>query len=278
MKQQGLNPTSLTSFHALLALARRKASGLKARLRRRRPVPPTPSYNADNLMTWHKTLDFLTDPRFTAAYQRGLDSGHKICRAAGSKTDLHIEWRVHVILWAASLATHLEGDFVECGVNTGMYSLALCEYLNINQLDKSLYLFDTFAGIPPEQISEREKELGRLMENDLWYEDCLDIARQNFSPYPRVVLVPGRVPDTLPTVPIGKVCYMSIDMNIVEPERAAIEFFWDKLSPGAPVVLDDYGWAGFVPQKESMDEFAAKRGVKILTLPTGQGLLMKPPG
>jgi hypothetical protein len=57
---------------------------------------------------------------------------------------------------------------------------------------------------------------------------------------------------------------------------AALDFFWDKLSPGAPVVLDDYGWTLHAAQKEAMDVLATDRGVKILELPTGQGVLFKP--
>jgi hypothetical protein len=237
---------------------------------------PQPSYNADYLITWHKSVDFLADPKFQNAYHRGMDSGHTIARAPGSHTDIHIEWRVHVVLWAAWHVAKLPGDFVECGVNTGIYSLAVCDYLNFNQLDKSFYLFDTFAGIPSEQITEREKALGRIIENQEWYGECYETARRNFAPFTRAKLIRGRVPDTLTSAPITKVCYLSIDMNIAEPERAAIEYFWDRLSPGAPVVLDDYGWSGFRPQKEAMDDFAASRGVQILTLPTGQGLLLKP--
>src|SRR5882672_10236380 len=88
------------------------------------------SYLADALAVWHKSVDFLHDPRFVSAYRRGMDSGHHIGRAPGSTEDLHIEWRVHVLLWAAQHASELQGDFVECGVNTGMYSLAICEYLD----------------------------------------------------------------------------------------------------------------------------------------------------
>ena len=55
-------------------------------------------------------------------------------------------------------------------------------------------------------------------------------------------------------------------MNIACPERAAIEFFWDKLSPGAPVVLDDYAWEDYSEQKAALDDFAHTRGVEILTL------------
>jgi O-methyltransferase len=238
---------------------------------------PNPSYLADWLAVWYKNVDFLKDPRFVAAYRHGMASGHHIGRQLGSDDDIHIEWRVHVLLWAASCAAKLEGDFVECGVNTGIFSLAVCEYLDFNRTGKSFYLFDTFCGIPPEQVAEEERKLGRMAENQEMYSECFDIARRNFAPYPNAHLVRGKVPDTLRSVAIRKVCYLSIDMNIVAPEIAAIEFFWDRLSPGAPVILDDYGWSNYRLQKEAMDRFAESKGVAILNLPTGQGLLLKPP-
>ena len=237
-----------------------------------------PNYTADCLAVWHKNVDFLKEDRFVEAYRRGMDSGHRIAREAGSKKDIHIEWRVHVICWAASHAAKLPGDFVECGVNTGIFSLAAAYYVDFNRLQKSFYLFDTFAGIPEEQITEEERAWGRHLDNAANYDECFEVAKQNFSIYPRAQLVRGRVPETLTTVEIPRVCYLSLDMNIAAPEIAALEFFWDKLTPGAPVILDDYGWAPYKTQKDVMDQFAARHGVHILTLPTGQGLLLKPPG
>jgi hypothetical protein len=98
---------------------------------------------------WHKDVGFQKDPRFVAASRRGMASGHHISREPGSDDDIHIEWRAHVVLWAATHAARLEGEFVECGVNTGIYSLAICEYIDFNRTGKSFYLFDTFAGFPP---------------------------------------------------------------------------------------------------------------------------------
>jgi O-methyltransferase len=163
-------------------------------------------------------------------------------------------------------------------VNTGIFSLAAAYYVDFNRLNKSFYLFDTFAGIPEDQINQDEKALGRLLDNAAMYDECFEVAKRNFSIYPKAQLIRGRVPETLSSVTIPEVCYLSLDMNIVAPEIAAMEFFWDKLTPGAPVILDDYGWAPYKPQKDAMDAFAAKKGVHILTLPTGQGLLLKPPG
>jgi hypothetical protein len=238
---------------------------------------PRAGYDADSLVVYDKAVSFLADPRFQAAYRRGMNSGHQIARDPGSNEDIHIEWRVHVLLWAASHAARLPGDFVECGVNTGIFSLAVCEYLDFNATGKAFWLFDTFAGIPLEQVTEPERDLGRTVEHEnQMYPECFDLARSNFAPFPRAHLVRGQVPETLPTVDIESVAYLSVDMNIAEPEVAALQFFWEKLTPGAPVIFDDYGWSRHVAQKEALDALAIDLGVTILELPTGQGLLLKP--
>lgn len=245
------------------------------KLRTRKKLTKELGYNSDGLMVWGKSVDFLTDPRFIEAYELGMGSGHKIMRKSDGSEDIHIEWRVMVALWAASHARKLEGDFVECGVNTGILSLAVCKYIDFNSTGKRFFLFDTYCGVPEHQIHDKE-ERQVVQKVSKYYEECFGLAKQNFSQFPRAVLVRGCVPDTLNSEKIDKVCYLSIDMNIVEPEIAAIEFFWEKLSSGAPVILDDYGFKPHRKQKEAFDAFARRTGVEILTLPTGQGLLLKP--
>lgn len=222
-------------------------------------------YDHDGLTVRDKYAPFLQNERFKSAYRRGTQTGHP---------DPHIEWRVAVACWAAQHGANLLGDFVECGVNTGFISSAICEYVNFNSLNKSFYLFDTFCGIPSEQISETERPTREW--HAAAYPECYESACMTFAPFPRAILVRGKIPDTLSTVNIEKVAYLSIDMNIAYPERKAIEHFWPKLSPGAFVVLDDYGWRGYEEQRATMDEFARSARVEILALPTGQGLVVKP--
>lgn len=232
-----------------------------------------PSYDANNLVTWQQSIDFMSDERFLSAYSRGMNSGHRIFTQS-SNSDLHIEWRVAIACWAAQHASRLPGDFVECGTNTGIVSLAVCDYVNFDSLTKSFWLFDTFSGIPVEQISKAELKLGRDQEN-VYYPECFDIAKKNFEPFRRVHLVRGRVPDTLNSVPINEVAYLHLDMNIAYPERAALEYFWPKMPVGAVTILDDYGWSPYRAQKTILDDFARLKGVGIMMLPTGQGLLIK---
>jgi O-methyltransferase len=223
------------------------------------------TYNQDGLITIHN-CDFINDENFRRAYQKGenLDSWWKG----------QIQWRVHVLFWAVTRALELEGDFVECGVNRGGFARSIVEYINFNEVSgKKYYLLDTFEGLLEEYISKEEKQYGI---DEYKYAECFDEVKKTFEHYQNVVIVKGAVPDTLSQVKSDKVSFLSIDMNCVAPEIAAAEFFWNKLVSGAAIVLDDYGWAKHILQKRAFDDFAKKRGVPILSLPTGQGLILKP--
>ena len=82
--------------------------------------------------------------------------------------------------------------------------------------------------------------------------------------------------ETLPLCKADKICYLSIDMNCVEPEIDAVNYFWDKLVNGAVIILDDYGFKLHIEQKKAFDKFAQEKNVPILQLPTGQGIIFKP--
>jgi O-methyltransferase len=252
---------------SLKSLILRGIEVLGYRLERTDAVFP---YDTDGLRVQGKHVPFLADARFTMAYQRGL-------AAAGDRYGkLDIAWRVAVTCWAAQHGSRLPGDFVECGVTTGMHALAACHYVDFNSLDKSFYLFDTFCGIPPDQMSDVERP-ARLLLNENYFSDAYyKEAQRNFEPFPRARLICGKVPDTLPTAGVDRVCYLLLDMSVAYPERKAIEFFWPKLSTGAVVVVDDYAWHGYEPQAQAIDEFARSVGVEILSLPTGQGIIIKP--
>lgn len=237
---------------------------------RQAKLPPY-RYDADGLATIHEP-GFLSDARFRAAYEAGARTGHRIC----APENLHIEWRVHTCCWAASHAAKLPGDFVECGVSTGIVSLAVCRYTGFENLRKTFWLFDTYEGIPESQAAPAEAPLTRS-KNERLYFDSHALVAGHFADYANVKLVRGRVPESLATVAIDAIAYLHIDMNIAYPELEASKALWDRVSPGGMVVYDDYGSPSHGAQKQAIDAFAAERAVSVLSLPTGQGLIVKPP-
>lgn len=228
-------------------------------------------YAEDGLAVTGRGVDFLDDPLFAEAYRIGKAAGSWGV-VAGS---FDMRWRVYVACWAAHKAAGLKGDFVECGVNRGWLSRSVIHYVDFGRLSKTFYLLDTFEGIYEPYLSETERQRGLTNEN-FQYTDCYADVVETFKPFPNVKLVRGPVPDTLPLVDTNTVSYLSIDMNNVMPEIAAAEYFWDRLVSGAVMLLDDYGHQNHIEQKVGFDDFAARKRVKVLPLPTGQGLIFKP--
>jgi hypothetical protein len=228
-------------------------------------------YMEDGLFTVHND-HFRRDRAFQEAYNRGLKASNGV--------DAGFEWRVHVALWAAATSLRVPGDFVECGVNAGFISSAIMHRLRWSTLDRRFYLIDTFNGPILDQYSPEEVERGRLRlaQNALAagaYVTDLARVRANYSEWPNAAVVQGAIPEALPALNIGAVAFLHIDMNCAYPERAALEFFWSHLSEGAIVLLDDYAYFGHEQQASAMDATARALGTRILSLPTGQGVIIK---
>jgi O-methyltransferase len=223
------------------------------------------TYNTDGLVTCNNA-DFIKEPRFAQAYS--------VAAATNPWQGFTLQWRVYVCCYFAELVKNLEGDYVECGVNTGAYSRAVIEYIDFNKLGKTFYLLDTFEGFPEEQMIEAEKNVGIGVYGGDHYKDVYTQVQQTFKNF-NVKIIKGRVPQTLAECDTSTVAYLSIDMNAVAPEIAAAEFFWDKIIKGGVMILDDYGFPLHINQKLAFDEFARKKHVQILSLPTGQGIIIK---
>ena len=109
------------------------------------------------------------------------------------------------------------------------------------------------------------------------YSDCYERVKSNFGGMDFTHIVRGSIPSTLPQVMAEKIAFLHIDMNATVPEIAALDYFWSRISTFGVVILDDYGWPRHHEQKVGFDRFTAAKGLQILQLPTGQGLIIKPP-
>jgi len=175
-----------------------------------------------------------------------------------------------VACWAAQHAKSLPGDFVECGVNRGGMARAVMEYVDFSTIAKKFYLLDTYCGIPDEM-----KHFSAPLAFN--YSECFEEVKKTFAHFSNVQIIRGTVPMTLRHVESNQIAYLSIDMNCAEPEIATAEFFWDKISAGGVLMLDDYCYSEeYRLQNTAFNDFAKAHNVEVLALPTGQGLIFKP--
>jgi hypothetical protein len=228
-------------------------------LQRLQPIlrEDAPFYAEDGLYTYHGHT-FVDDARFAKAYRRATRAGGR---------DYNIRWRVHTVLWAAERAATLGGAFVECGTGRGFMASAICDYLSWT--GRPFHLYDTFLPTTPDERGV-QAATGTVNPN---YADGAESVAENFAEWPGVELVVGTIPDTLrETSPIA---FLHVDLNHAAAEESAIRHFWPRLSPGAPVVFDDYGFPGYETQRDAADRLGAELGFRVLMLATGQGLALR---
>jgi len=231
-------------------------------------------YSADGFSVTGRNTSFLEDANFSDAYAASAFFEHGGRRSSWTHVDLR--WRCHICCWAAKQGLHLVGDFVECGVDTGIYSGTITNTLDFGKVNKQFYLFDTFEGIPKLDGMSKADDDYRKRRNAKSYFDSYEFVRAKFKDFPNVVPVRGIIPQTLSVIENRRVAFASIDLNNTLAEKAAIEFIWPRLSPGAIVVIDDYAFSSHRQQYEMWNAFAGSQNVGIATLPTGQGILIRP--
>lgn len=229
-----------------------------------------PSFVSDALAIWDKGAYFRYDTKFIETFES----------SAEDEEEKSWQWRIHVLCWAGKNALSVEGDFVELGTFRGFMSQCVMKYINWEvESERSFYLYDTFSGFD-EAISDKS-DFGGGFE---WMQDAqqkyanpdnLKKVKERMSIYSNVNIVKGSVPDSLRISP-SKIAYLHIDLNSPKAEGAALEILFNRMSPGGFILLDDYGWFNMQKQKDVHLQFFTARGIPILELPTGQGLVIIP--
>lgn len=224
-------------------------------------------YANDNMIVFQRALTFLREAPFMEAV--GLAS-------EGELTFADRTWRAHVLVWAARNALRLDGDFVELGTFRGFFATCLVHALDFATAAQHLHLYDTFEGLADDSVRENLPETfydglqAHYSEPDI---HASVLAR--FADFTNVHVIRGKVPDSLEGTAPERIAWLHVDMNSANHEIAALERLWDRLVPGAHVVLDDYGHCVFRKQTQAHQAFFAARGLPICELPTGQGLVIK---
>jgi O-methyltransferase len=253
-------------IHIRLGVAIKKDARLAATFSALDALETIPNANVfvgDGLATWLKALPFFEDARFLELSQRHAD--------LLPLRNWH--WNLQTALWAVGQARKVPGDLVELGVFKGHTTLFCAEYLDFASWPKRWRLYDTFEGIPDDQLDQGWKDVNRRLYGDTFsYEE----VRDRFAHIPNIEVIKGRVPEILhERSPGDAISFLHIDMNNATAEIAALDLLFDRVSPGGVILFDDFAWMSADAQRRAETAWFAARGEQVLPLPTGQGLYVK---
>jgi hypothetical protein len=218
-------------------------------------MPEHGVYASDNLFTFGRNLSFLDDEALMAAFREH----------ATTRLEQVILWRTSIVVWAARQGMRLDGDFIECACYKGTTARIVYDCANLAaHPGRRYFLYDMFEHDPanPHHAVPGGGEMGEWVTG-------------RFAAMPNVIVSRGKVPEVLHRAAPEKIAFMHLDLNSAEAELAALEVLFERMVPGAVLLLDDYGWADYRGQKLVEDPWLEKRGYRVMELPTGQGMVIR---
>jgi hypothetical protein len=165
----------------------------------------------------------------------------------------------------------LSGDLAECGSYNGgtAYFMALAG--REVQRERPFHLFDSFAGLSqPTEVDGTHWEAGALAMQ-------LNKLEINLAGFSNIHVYPGWIPTQFHRVADRQFCFVHVDVDLHDPTRDALEFFYPRLLPGGIILCDDYGSIYCPGARKAMDDYFADKPERIIDLPTMQGMIIKRP-
>jgi O-methyltransferase len=156
----------------------------------------------------------------------------------------------------AFLTMHLEGVMIECGVASGSQLAMMAQCLHDNNINKLVYGFDSFCGIPYATSEDvTQPGIGEININKLGVLETTGISshdednvRINFSkfetPMTNVRLVKGWFQDTVPSFEVEKIALLRLDGDLYESTDVCMKYFFPKLVKGGILIIDDWQLEG----------------------------------
>jgi hypothetical protein len=227
-------------------------------------------FNNDNLATVNRH-SFLEDFSFISARL----TAEARWKNNSSESVRNISWRLHTILWAASIALKNSDNeneiFVECGTGKGYMAAGICDYFKWDKLMPSFFLIDSFKPTMPDEEGIQIKGGKKLFV----YADGDEEVRKYFSKYPKIDVIKGVIPSILNELPNNKIIkFLHLDLNSHLAEEQTLVKLKDKFTSGSVILFDDYGGPGGEKQALIHESFAKNNNKSLLVLPTGQALII----
>jgi hypothetical protein len=176
-------------------------------------------------------------------------------------------WFVHQ---ACRMTSGVEGDTAECGAYKGCGSFIILRG-NLRNPAKTHHIFDSFEGISsPGAHDGKYWEKGALSASELEVSENLKKSGNE-----KFITYRGWIPDRFKEVADKRFSFVHIDVDLYEPTRDSVAFFYERLNAGGMIVCDDYGFTSCPGATKACDEFLADKPEKMIALPDGGGFIIK---
>jgi len=220
---------------------------------------------------------YMTDcsPYRDAAFDAMYLSGVLATRT--SPVPLRRRDRFFLLVREFAATLELDGLVAECGCFRGLSSYLLCSRLKKRdpRFDGSGYrVFDSFSGLsePQREDANDDSDAAGTHPSNVRagrFTASLDEVRRSLAAFPGIQYFPGWIPQAFPQ-DAARYRFVHVDVDLYQPTKDSLEYFWPRLVSGGRMVCDDYNWPG---AKRAVDAFCAAHGLRARATASHQAVV-----
>jgi len=161
----------------------------------------------------------------------------------------------------------LQGDIAELGVYKGNTSYFLVKAAKA--LGVTAYLLDTYEGFFKDDLK------GVDANHSIQFSDTSIKSVQDLVGTKNVRFIKGHFPGSIDQMPDTlSFCLVHIDCDLYEPFRAALSYFYPRLTQGGFLILHDYSSLHWDGAERAVDEFFSGKPEKVVPIPDKSGTVV----
>ncbi|BDQ38087.1 hypothetical protein SYK_24470 [Pseudodesulfovibrio nedwellii] len=192
-----------------------------------------------------------------------------------SKEDINIHGGIRTMAPAVRISnlaqrcvTVPDGCFVECGVWRGGCLAVMASIANTDGLNRAVYGFDSFEGLPPqtpEDSEDGQEFVGMCRATEAEVHETFTTWGVSLE---NTVLKKGWFNETIPEASkdMPSIAVLRLDGDWYESTLTCLEYLYPKIVPGGVIIVDDYlTWTGC---KKAVDEYRALHKIDNILIET----------
>ena len=162
----------------------------------------------------------------------------------------------------------ITGAFAELGVHKGVTAKAI-HWMDV---DRKLYLFDTFNGFDPRDLTVEVQQEDKFDPSNFSDTD-VEIVRAYIGGNDNLIFKKGYFPETTLSLEYERFALVHLDADLYVPTLEALKFFYPKMNPGGVIIIHDYNhtWDG---TPKAVNTFVENIPESIIELMDWQGSVM----
>lgn len=219
------------------------------------------------------TVFFEMDDEFNKLYLLALQ------RTQMSATDNLLKKQRHYTLmqlFRQVLSIINRGNVAECGSWRGLSAYQIAYWLKRYNFKNKFYIFDSFEGLSDFRKEDLENNIiGDRGSRKKEFACPLSTVQDNLKEFEFIEYKKGWIPSRFSEVNDLMFSFVHIDVDLYQPIKDSLEFFYPRVIDGGVIALDDYGYLGFPGAKRAVDEFIKNKNDFFLHLPSGEAFIMK---